>query len=88
MGDHKIAFTGQGVGPDGFTARFLQVAWSTIRPELMAALDAFWHLDFHDLHGLQNTDTSVSAQIRIQYGYVLDTLSKRIHGVSVKNKYE
>jgi hypothetical protein len=28
-------------GPYGFTARFLQVAWSTIRPELMAALDVF-----------------------------------------------
>jgi hypothetical protein len=40
-GGHKIAFTGQGAGPYGFTTRFLQVAWSTIRPELMAALDTF-----------------------------------------------
>jgi hypothetical protein len=29
-------------------------------------------------------DTSVSVRIHIQYGYVLDTPPKRIHGVSVK----
>jgi hypothetical protein len=33
---------------------------------------------------LQNTDTAVSPRIRIPYGYVLDTLPKHIHEVSVK----
>jgi hypothetical protein len=36
--------------PDGFTARFPQVAWSVIQPDLMAAFDPFWHLDFRNLH--------------------------------------
>jgi hypothetical protein len=41
-------------GPDGFTARFLQTCWDTIRSDLMAAFDAFWRLDtrnFHDVNG-------------------------------------
>jgi hypothetical protein len=37
-------------GPGGFTMRFLQVAWDNIRPDLMAALDAFWWQDTRDLH--------------------------------------
>jgi hypothetical protein len=28
-------------GPDGFTMRFCQVVWPTIRPDLMADFDAF-----------------------------------------------
>jgi hypothetical protein len=36
--------------PNGFTARFLQVTWPVIRPDLMAAFDAFWHLHFRNLH--------------------------------------
>jgi hypothetical protein len=31
-------------------ARFLQVAWDIIQPDLMAALDAFWCHDTRDLH--------------------------------------
>jgi hypothetical protein len=37
-------------GPNGFTTRFLQVSWELIRPDIMAALDAFWRLDTRDLH--------------------------------------
>jgi hypothetical protein len=37
-------------GPDKFMARFLQVAWDIIQPDLMAALDAFWCHDTRDLH--------------------------------------
>jgi hypothetical protein len=43
------------LGPDGFTTRFLQVAWEIIRLDLMAALDAFWHLDIRDLHATNDT---------------------------------
>jgi hypothetical protein len=42
------------LGPDGFTTRFLQTCWDTIRLDLMAAFDAFWRLDtrnFHDVNG-------------------------------------
>jgi hypothetical protein len=35
---------------DGFTTRFLQVAWEIIRHDLMAALDAFWWNDIRNLH--------------------------------------
>jgi hypothetical protein len=41
-------------GPDGFTARFLQVAWPIIRPDIMAAFDAFWHLDTRNLHSVND----------------------------------
>jgi hypothetical protein len=37
-------------GSDGFTARFLKVCWDIIKPDVMAALDTFWHLDTRDLH--------------------------------------
>jgi hypothetical protein len=37
-------------GPDGFTARFLQQTWEIIRPDIMKALDAFWHLDNRSFH--------------------------------------
>lgn len=40
-------------GPDGFTARFLQVAWEIIRPDIMAALDAFWH-NGRNLHSIND----------------------------------
>jgi hypothetical protein len=36
--------------PDGFTTRFLQVVWPVIQPDLMAAFDAFWCLNFRNLH--------------------------------------
>jgi hypothetical protein len=36
--------------PNGFTMRFLQVAWLVICPDLMAAFNAFWRLDFINLH--------------------------------------
>jgi hypothetical protein len=39
-------------GPDGFTARFLQVAWHVIRPDIMRAFDVFWRLDMHNLHNV------------------------------------
>jgi hypothetical protein len=41
-------------GPDNFTTRFLQVAWPIIRPEFMAAFDALWHLDTHNLHNVND----------------------------------
>jgi hypothetical protein len=37
-------------GPDSFSACFLHVAWHIIRPNVMAAFDAFWHLDMRTLH--------------------------------------
>jgi hypothetical protein len=42
-------------GPDGFTTRFMQVAWPIIHPVLMAAFDAWWCLNtrnFHDVNGV------------------------------------
>jgi hypothetical protein len=38
------------LGPDGFTTRFLQVAWDIIQVDLMWAFDAFWRLDTRNLH--------------------------------------
>jgi hypothetical protein len=38
------------LGPDGFTARFLQASWEIIRPDVMRAFDVLWHLDMHDVH--------------------------------------
>jgi hypothetical protein len=35
---------------DGFPARFLQLAWGTIRTEVMLAFDVFWHLDTRKFH--------------------------------------
>jgi hypothetical protein len=35
---------------DGFMARFLQVYGDLIKPDVMATLDAFWHLDTRDFH--------------------------------------
>jgi hypothetical protein len=40
--------------PNGFMARFLQYAWNLIRPDVMAALDAFWLLDMRDLHSVND----------------------------------
>jgi hypothetical protein len=37
-------------GPDGFTARFLQYTWDIVRPELMRAFDAFWHMESRCFH--------------------------------------
>jgi hypothetical protein len=37
-------------GPDGFTGRFLQVAWPVIRTDLMSTFDAFWCLDMRSFH--------------------------------------
>jgi hypothetical protein len=39
-------------GPDGFTARFLQVAWQIISLDVMLALDAIGRLDTRSLHEL------------------------------------
>jgi hypothetical protein len=39
-------------GPDGFTAWFLQVALSVIRPDIMRAFDAFWWLDMRNLQNV------------------------------------
>jgi hypothetical protein len=36
--------------PNDFTERFLQVCWDLIKPNVMAALDAFWRVDTRDLH--------------------------------------
>jgi hypothetical protein len=40
------------LGPDGFIARFLQLAWEIVRVGLMAALDAFWHMDTRNFHAI------------------------------------
>jgi hypothetical protein len=37
-------------GPDGFTMRFLQVAWPTVKLKVMCAFDVFWHLDTRKFH--------------------------------------
>jgi hypothetical protein len=42
-------------GPDGFTPRFLQVAWSAIRPDIMWAFYAFWQLDMQNLHNVNES---------------------------------
>lgn len=41
-------------GPDGFTARFLQVTWEIIRPDIMVAFDALWHKDGRSLHSIND----------------------------------
>jgi hypothetical protein len=33
------------LGPDGFTARFLQCAYDDIKPKIIVAFDAFWYMD-------------------------------------------
>jgi hypothetical protein len=38
------------LGSDGFTGRFLQSTWPSIRADLMSAFDAFWHLDMRSFH--------------------------------------
>jgi hypothetical protein len=40
------------LGPDGFTTHFLRAMWATIRPELMQAFDAFWHMDVRKFHAI------------------------------------
>jgi hypothetical protein len=37
-------------GPNDFTERFLHVCWDLIKPNVMAALDAFRRVDTRDLH--------------------------------------
>jgi hypothetical protein len=36
--------------PDGFTMRLMQATWGIIRPDVMRAFDALWHLDMRDMH--------------------------------------
>jgi hypothetical protein len=40
------------LGPDGFTARFLQHTWDIIRLDLMRVFDSFWHMDTHSFHAI------------------------------------
>jgi hypothetical protein len=42
-------------GPDGFTARFLNVAWDIIREDLMRAFDASWHMDTRNFHTINES---------------------------------
>jgi hypothetical protein len=42
-------------GPDGFTARFLQVVWQVIKAGLMSAFVALWHLDARGFHFINDT---------------------------------
>jgi hypothetical protein len=42
-------------GLDGFTAIFLQVAWTVIRADLMSAFDALWHMDARGFHCINDT---------------------------------
>jgi hypothetical protein len=37
-------------GPDGFTGLFYQSAWPIIKFDIMQVLHAFWQLDFHSFH--------------------------------------
>jgi hypothetical protein len=37
-------------GPNGFSTRFYQVAWSIIRSDIMRALDTFQHHDMRNMH--------------------------------------
>jgi hypothetical protein len=39
-------------GSDSFSARFLQLAWPIIRLDIMAAFDAFWHLNMRNTHNV------------------------------------
>jgi hypothetical protein len=41
-------------GPHGFMGRFLQVTWLIIRADIMAAFDAFWHLDIRNIHNVND----------------------------------
>jgi hypothetical protein len=43
------------LGPDGFTTRFLQQAWDIIRPDLIKAFEAFWHMDTRSFHTINDT---------------------------------
>jgi hypothetical protein len=40
------------LGPDGFTARFLQSTWDIIRSDLMGTFNALWHMDTRELHSV------------------------------------
>jgi hypothetical protein len=42
------------LGPDGFTARFLNLAWDIIRPDIMRAFDAFGYFDTRSFHLLNS----------------------------------
>jgi hypothetical protein len=42
------------LGPDGFTACFLQSSWGIIRADLMAAFDAFWRMDMRNFHSIND----------------------------------
>jgi hypothetical protein len=39
-------------GPGGFSASFLQLAWSIIRLDAMAVFDAFWYHDMRNVHNV------------------------------------
>jgi hypothetical protein len=39
-------------GPDGFTTRFLQLAWPVTRADVMQVFDTLWHLDTRNIHDL------------------------------------
>jgi hypothetical protein len=40
------------LGPDGFMARFLQVAWPVIRVDIMWVFYALWHADTRSWHAI------------------------------------
>jgi hypothetical protein len=44
---------------DGFANRFFQVAWSIIRPNIMWAFDALWHMDLHSFHAVNEALTKL-----------------------------
>jgi hypothetical protein len=39
-------------GPDGFTGRFFQSCWNTVKPEMLAAIHAFTHLQTGEFDAL------------------------------------
>jgi hypothetical protein len=39
-------------GLDGFMTRFFQAGWDIIRPDIMHALDAFWHINMRSFHSV------------------------------------
>jgi hypothetical protein len=42
-------------GPDGFTGRFYQCAWSVIKQDILRAFNAFWSLDHRSFYLVNQT---------------------------------
>jgi hypothetical protein len=49
---NKALLHDKALGPDGFSARFLQASWNAIKADIMLAFDAFWRLDTRSFHSI------------------------------------